>query len=673
MKKQMKILITIIFSIMISILHADEFEIISFVNAPNDVSAVRYSRSDINDSQCAIIKVLTDLKNLEFSANMGIAGNVEHKPGEYWVYVSPGEKQIKIMSEGFIPIDYNIPNRIESSKVYVLQMTKKGGPEAVDEGLIKVTFRINEENVYIAKDGAAPVMSSSKMAVFKVPVGEYTFTFSKEGYSDYEVKLNVKEEKILNISLVAGTTVTTLKLPGILTFTSDPIGAEIYLNDQKVGVTPYQGQLIAGHYQLMVKKNLYHSHTGTFTLNEGETKELSTITLKPKFGFIEISSNPSSADIFLDNKPLGKTPITKIKIESGEHNIRSQYELYHTENQNIIINDGDSKKINFQLKPAFGELDITSEPSGAKIFIDGVEVGRTPFLNKQFPSGTYDILITENLWTDATETVIVRDSEKTEKILVLTKNFGLVKINAPGSDIYMNGRKIGTGAHQANLKPGKYTFRATKDRHKDVEKEIFVVIGKTTEIELKPIPIQGSVSILSDPANTKGAYIFINGRKFEKTSPAVVPLLIGDYQITLKKQNFLDLTKKITVKENANQTLKFQMQTYQGSLTQEYNKYKTMKFVWMGATIVSAGVGTYFYLASNKKYEEYKTATDNATELHEQVELYDTIYPIAFGVSIACLVPTIIYAVKQKKVKKKVNLALVPTDDGVLATVVVNF
>lgn len=657
-------------------LFADEFEIANFYAAQGDLAATRYPKKDLDGNTCALIKVLTDIQGMEFDANRGMAADVVQKsPGEYWLYVSPGEKAIKLMHRDFKPEWFNIPGSVESGRVYVLEVKRKGGSvAAIDENLVTLTFRLNEQGVFISRNNAAPVQVEGKsVADFQLPPGEYSFRFSKEGFEDVTRTITVEKDHIVDISLQQGAATTRLNLPGILSIYSAPDQAEVFLNGQKVGFTPYTDQLIAGEYQLMLTKDLYHPYSGTFTLEEGETKELPLINLKPRFGYIEVASTPSGADVYLDDKLIGKTPVARREIESGEHTLRTEFNLYHDKTETFIIEDGDDRSFNLELAPAFGQLNITSEPEGATVYIDEQMVGTTPFVKDQWPSGTYKLRLTRELWTDETETIEVKDGQPTERLIVLTKNFGTVKVNAPGATIFQDDQQVGKGSYQANLKPGSYTFKAVKDKHRDAEKNIYITIGSHEDITLEPEPIMGSVSIFSEPMETKGANIIINGNKRKENTPAVIPLIIGDYNIKVEKQGFLEASKNVTVKEGENQKLTFRMQTYQGSLQQEYRKHQTRKWVWLGAAAASAGAGTYFYLSANQKYDEYKTATDDATRLHDQVETYDMIYPILYGISAACLVPAIISASKQGKVKRKMNVAVVPLEDGAVFTIAYRF
>ena len=129
----------IFFLLIFSVAYADEFVMRSFTLAETDLSALRYERQDANDEACAIIKVRTDLRGLAFDAGKNLVGDIELKSGEYWLYVSPGENRITIYKDGFITKHFPLPIRVESSKVYVLEVTNKQKATAATGSLILLT------------------------------------------------------------------------------------------------------------------------------------------------------------------------------------------------------------------------------------------------------------------------------------------------------------------------------------------------------------------------------------------------------------------------------------------------------------------------------------------------------------------------------------------------------
>ncbi len=97
-----------------------EFEVISCTLLPDDSSAVMYPRMDADGRQCAIIKVKTGLKGIEFEANSGITGDIEYKSDEYWLYVSPDEKLLDISRGGFENLAFVLEEEIQPASVYLL-------------------------------------------------------------------------------------------------------------------------------------------------------------------------------------------------------------------------------------------------------------------------------------------------------------------------------------------------------------------------------------------------------------------------------------------------------------------------------------------------------------------------------------------------------------------------
>ena len=98
----------------------------------------------------------------------------------------------------------------------------------------------------------------------------------------------------------------------------------------------------------------------------------------------------------------------------------------------------------------------------------------------------------------------------------------------------------------------------------------------------------------------------------------------------------------------------------------EYYKYKKSKTIWLTGALVSSAVGVFSMIQANNYYNQYQTATTDAADLHQKVELYDKITPIAFVVAGLCTVEFIIKSGKQNKAKKQtLGFYPQPIKDGV--------
>lgn len=538
---------------------SQEFEIREFVQDPSDLSARRYEKRTVNDEPAALIKITTNIRGMQFDSNVGIV-DVEHKEDGYWVYVVPRERRIRIMATDYIAQDIPLPEPARSFTVYQLVIASKGGVASSD--LVRITFRLNQNNVYIRSGQGAPILSSTSNAVFNVPRGEHTFRFIKQGFAEKELTLNLTEEQVIDITLETGQATTSFALSGMVLVTSEPSGAEVFLNDQRVGVTPYQGSQIAGSYTLFLRHPSYHDHFEQFELGEGETNTLTNIELKPNYGYWQLTTRPSGAEVHLNGRLIGTTPLSRGQISSGQHELMIRKSLYHQHTESFFIDDGDEKRLDIALKPAFGKLVITSEPNGATVYINDRPAGTTPYSNPQHPSGDYSITLKKDLYADVHDNIKIIDNETTERFLALSMNFGTLEIQTSDAKIFINGQEVGKGNLTQNLAPGNYRIKATKESHTADEKEVFIMLGQTERISLSPQPRMGSVRILSEPFETVGSNIFVNGMRQSQTTPAVIPLLFGDYEITVKKDGFVDNSKVISVIEGQEQELNFSMNTF---------------------------------------------------------------------------------------------------------------
>jgi len=176
---------------------------------------------------------------------------------------------------------------------------------------------------------------------------------------------------------------------GLVFIETNPPGADIQINGKPVGTSPYQASLMVGRYVVIAELNsYYHVARHEFELtSDGSTIEL---VLPPAFGEIEVSSTPSGAEVFVDDKPVGTTPYRDSQLLSGDHRIEVRKSMFKPIRRNVVVKDGQSIRESFALVEDFGGIKIGSEPSGAVITLDGKDTGkRTPALLRPVKEGTH--------------------------------------------------------------------------------------------------------------------------------------------------------------------------------------------------------------------------------------------------------------------------------------------
>jgi len=446
------------------------------LNRQMKVDSLWESSKVVMETDKSYVLVHSQVPNLRFDSNRRIDQVNKLSSGDWEVWLPAGTHILKIDAEGFQRLELPATT-FAKKRSYEMKIVAVGfaSERRSDENLFEIVFQLNEDNVYSSFGDYSPTLTKSKTISYKLPQADYTFRFQKEGFADETKTISVTQNQSVDITMKAGTTTSKFSLPGIIIITSEPSGAEVLVNGQKVGTTRYQGELTAGNHQLELRKPLYYPDVSSFELKEGETKSL-PIKLRPRFGFLSVTSSPTNGNVTLDGKPIGTTPITKKEIESAQHTIKVTKELYHDYTETFDTKDGDEKNISADLKPAFGSLEVTSTPEqNAEVFLDGKNVGKTPYTNTQLASGKYLLKLSKDLYSDIEEEIFIEDEKTTTKTITLNKNFGEIHIAAEQSIIYLNGKEVGKETYSARLSAGRYTMRAERGtQYTPDEKEMVV-------------------------------------------------------------------------------------------------------------------------------------------------------------------------------------------------------
>ena len=193
----------------ISSTFAQELTVKSFKLAGSDLTAQTQPRKDLNDRNCALIKVGLGLQGVQFEGS--IMGNVENKTGEYWVYMPQGNRMLKIKHANYAPVmvtfaDYGV-EKLESNRTYELVVTASGGAQA--EQKQKLTIRYTPSSATVLVDNKM-VKGKNGVAQTTLPVGQHSFIVFCDGYDSEEgtVKLKASTPSNLQITLSKEATAT---------------------------------------------------------------------------------------------------------------------------------------------------------------------------------------------------------------------------------------------------------------------------------------------------------------------------------------------------------------------------------------------------------------------------------------------------------------------------------
>jgi hypothetical protein len=134
-------------------------------------------------------------------------------------------------------------------------------------------------------------------------------------------------------------------------------------------------------------------------------------------GQLSVQSRPVGARVVVDGTERGVTPLT-VALPSGAHVLEVQIGTSEPRVIPLTIRAGvvSEQYIELQNVPTAGGLDIRSEPSGARVTIDGQGRGTTPVTIRDLAPGDHQIVI-EADGRKATQTVRI-DAGITAQLVV---------------------------------------------------------------------------------------------------------------------------------------------------------------------------------------------------------------------------------------------------------------
>ena len=252
-------------------------DVSKFSKMENDLMArvTKPVRDKDEGKLCAMIRVVTNLTDLEFRADaLGIVQKEEHG-GETWLYVPYGAKSISFSRQGYFPLMYQYALPIEEGTVYELRLSSyetvgEGTTQQLNTQMFVLTHHPDNATVYVDN---MEVPSEYGVFAAMMSKGEHTYKVVAEQYEEAEGSFMLNEQPLRE-------TVTLQPLFGnFQLFTLPENDFNVSVNGQKVGVTPYKSErLEPGSYRIHIEKEKYYPVDTLIRLREGDNLQL-TCTL----------------------------------------------------------------------------------------------------------------------------------------------------------------------------------------------------------------------------------------------------------------------------------------------------------------------------------------------------------------------------------------------------------
>ena len=501
-------------------------------------------------------------------------------------------------------------------------------------GIVTTVYKTGEYWVYLPWGSKKITIKHEKLGVLR----------------NYIYPIPIKESTVYEMVLATGRVITTVVNNEIpmqwFTITSNPNGADVFIDNKLVGTTPFSKKMQISKYNYRIENYMYHNSVGAITLTE-DKKEALNIEMKPNFGYAKITTTPENgAKIEIDQKPInGTTPFTTNKLLSGKHTVRVKKAMYNTKTVDFEITDGQTTNLSIPLDANFATITIQTTPSAA-IYIDDEQKGTGTYTGRVMP-GLHNIQAKKDKYSpDKKQMEFIAGETKTISLHPLAKTGTADIISTPfDAIIKINGKEYGTTPNTIkNLLIGDYTLTLTKQGYGTVTKIITIEENKTITVnetitieENKTIAVNENIPVeenktvmvnktlhrgreITINSNPKGAILYIDGTE-KGTTPYTEILSFANHAIKLINGKRI-VQQIITVKQNGNNSWNIDVS--------EFGNY-TETVASLNLEMVAVKGGT-FKMGSNKSDDEKPIHTVTVPDFYVgKYEVTQKLWKIVMG------------------------------------------
>lgn len=424
---------------------------------------------DGNDSPMALIKIsMENIENKEIerfilSGNRATQIVKEPKSDQMWIYISAEEATfIDIKHPDYGVCKYMLPETLCNYCVYemLLQYIKIAPvievvPEPVatieQKAHLVVKADHNDALIYIDNE---PINTKEASRLFDIG-STHTWKIECDMYHTESGTVTIKARTVIDKKLRPAFGYVNIK-------TYPEQGAKVFVDEKYVGNSPCKtDKLPSGNHTIKVMKDMYKMAEKSIVVTDGQTIN-ADLTMDADFVNVTITSDPF-ADIYVDDAYKGKGS-WKGRLFEGNHFLEAKMANHKPSSKNISLVLGADQSFTIDApKPINGSLEVTSDPMGAYIYIDGKSYGETPNYIAELLIGNHELKLVKSGCDELKKTITIQEGAtlNLNETLITGK---MIKITTykRGDKIYIDNKYVGTSPMKTNLSYGAHNIKAER-------------------------------------------------------------------------------------------------------------------------------------------------------------------------------------------------------------------
>ena len=277
--------------------------------------------------------------------------------------------------------------------------------------------------------------------------------------------------------------------------------------------------------------------------------------------WVTIRTEPSRADVYLDDRPIGKAPIDRWRVPARATALSIRKEGYRDFHNTLDLQQEIPFDTSIALVERTGHLQLMSTPPGAEILVGGEPRGLTNTVVQDLSvNESYDVRLTLSgfnpierrdvrIYEDSVSTIAVNFNRSRSDVLFVS--------NPIGAEIVLDGGRAGVTPSTRSVAHGTHELVLRLDGYMEVTRDITVpVSGDRVDVAMTKLP-PGTLTIKVLPY----ADIYIDGVLVKKGAVNLrADLEQGKHTIRLVHPSFEVLEEEVQVTSGDSRTVEYDMQ-----------------------------------------------------------------------------------------------------------------
>ena len=485
MRKHVLRILGLLFLLLPVSLGAQEMSVKDFFLAQTDLTANTRGTMvyDQNGEVCALIKLETSLDGFTFDVGSLGVTEVKRVGGELWIYVPFGIRRITISHPQLGVIrDFRFPIAIEKARTYIMKLNASLGSRVYDNSK-KQTFKVHIEpkEATFEINGMSMPLDADGNLKQEMSFGTYDISVTHPDYHSFTTEFTIDDPNNPQELVV--------KLKQNFGWIVIPAwdGETLWLDDKETAYTYGDTLKIrSGHYRLKLKKPNYKAYESSVEVKDSLLVDVNPGAYELWAKRLNITVPEDGVGIYLDTIKIGEGVFNGF-IEYGSYLLSARKRGCRPTQKNITV--GPRSQDTYLLEvpmPAYGTLNVTTDPAAAEVYIDNEYVGSTPGLFRLAVDDHKVSLRKKGFDTEFFDVIIQEDEEY--KLDIRMMNTLTVKIvtEKPGAKIWVDGKEMGETPLDTRVEAGVRRVKAVQEGYKDFDKDINFDNPRTYTLSLNP-------------------------------------------------------------------------------------------------------------------------------------------------------------------------------------------